>query len=65
MCALLDAYFVENDEVKEHLRALVIDEEIKLLDFTVRLTKYGYEIENDEYHIGFLSFEDCYIKINS
>ncbi len=56
--------FVEEDKVKERLQELPLEEEIDLLQFKIRLTKYGYEIENDDIHIGFLTFDECYIKIH-
>ena len=56
--------FVEHDEVKENLKELSINEETEQLGFKIRLTEHGYEIENEEQHIGFLSFDECYFKIN-
>lgn len=56
--------FVEEDEIKERLKELRLGEETELLQFKIRLTDYGYEIENDDIHIGFLTFTECYIKIN-
>lgn len=57
--------FVENDDVKEKLKGLSPEKEIELLGYKVRLTDHGYEIENEEQHIGFLNIEECYRKINS
>lgn len=56
--------FVENDEIKDALKLLEIGQEVSLLGYEIRLTDYGYEIENEDEHIGFLSFDDCYTKIN-
>ncbi|WP_341963614.1 hypothetical protein NM897_17280 (plasmid) [Planococcus maritimus] len=56
--------FVENDEIKDALKLLEIGQEVRLLGYEIRLTDYGYEIENEDEHIGFLSFDDCYTKIN-
>ncbi len=56
--------FVENDDIKDTLKLLEIGQEVRLLEYEVRLTECGYEIENEEEHIGFLSFDECYIKIN-
>ena len=56
--------FVDQDDVKENLKALSINEETELLGFKIRLNERGYEIESEEQHIGFLSFEECYFKIN-
>lgn len=57
--------FVETDEVKGKLKDLSSENEIELLGYKVRLTDHGYEIENEEQHLGFLDIEECYRKINS
>ena len=57
--------FVESDDIKENLKSLQLEKEVELLGFMVRLTDHGYEIENEELHVGFLDFEECYRKIHS
>lgn len=57
--------FVETDDVKEKLKDLSPEKEIEFLSYKVKLTDHGYEIENEEQHVGFLNIEECYRKINS
>lgn len=53
------------DEILANLKAMKVNEEITMLSYIIRLTEKGYEIENVDFHIGFLSLYECYARINS